>query len=111
VKQLRGDPQSSDNGDDEDGHAGDELPRGHAGDPEPQHHQHGCGERCHGHQREQRRNTVDEFQPLRGCFSANARPNGSMRSQNSSTLATLTLSLSIIGSSGTRSWGNALLIG
>jgi len=45
AKQLRGDPQSAEDGDDQDGHAGDKLPGGHAGDAEPKHYQHGCGER------------------------------------------------------------------
>ena len=81
AKQLRGDPKPADNGDDQHGHAGDELPGGHAGDAESQHHQHGCGEwhqaehdpdgavgeehqqrnepeRRDGHQREQRRDAL-----------------------------------------------------
>jgi len=45
AKQLRSDPEPAEDGGDQDGHAGDELPRGHADDAEPQHHQHGCGKR------------------------------------------------------------------
>jgi len=134
AKQLGGDPQAASDGGDQHGHAGDELPGGHAGDGEPQHHQDGCGERHQadhdpdgavgeehqqrdepergdGHQREQQRNTVDEFQPLRGCFYATLWTDGSMDKQESGTMVTLTSSLSVIGSSATRASGNALLVG